>query len=35
VLGGAGLYELAPVIFVVLGAGPPAFVLWRSTSRAD
>lgn len=35
VLGGAGIFQLAPVLFVVLGAGPPAYVLWRLTSKAD
>ena len=33
VLGGAGIMALAPVIFVVLGGGPPAYFLWRLTSR--
>ena len=33
VLGGAGLYQLAPVVLLVLGGGPPAYVLWRLTSR--
>jgi hypothetical protein len=35
VLSGAGVLQLAPVLFVVLGAAPPAYVLWRLTSRAD
>jgi hypothetical protein len=35
VLSGAGIFQLAPVLFVVLGAGPPAYVLWRLTSRVD
>ena len=29
VFGGAGIMEFAPVIFVVVGAAPPAVVLWR------
>ena len=29
VLGGAGIMQLAPVIFVVLGALPPALLLYR------
>lgn len=35
VLSGAGVMQLAPVIFVALGAAPPAYVLWRLTSRAE
>lgn len=35
VLSGAGIFQLAPVLFVVLGAGPPAYVLWRLTARVD
>jgi len=34
VLSGAGIMQLAPIIFVVLGGGPPAYFLWRLTSRA-
>lgn len=33
VLSGAGIMQLAPLIFVVLGGGPPAYFLWRLTSR--
>ncbi|MCV7132114.1 hypothetical protein H7J06_03885 [Mycobacterium hodleri] len=33
VLSGAGIMQLAPLIFVVLGGGPPAYLLWRLTSR--
>lgn len=33
VLSGSGVMQLAPVIFVVLGGGPPAYFLWRLTSR--
>jgi len=33
VLSGAGFMQLAPVIFVVLGGGPPAYLLWRLTSK--
>lgn len=29
VFGGAGIMEFGPVIFVVVGAAPPAYVLWR------
>lgn len=35
VLGGAGIMQLAPIIFMVLGAGPPAFVLFRLTAKAN
>ncbi|BDX30784.1 hypothetical protein TUM20985_13310 [Mycobacterium antarcticum] len=35
VLSGAGVMQLAPLVFVVLGGGPPAYVLWRSTTRVD
>lgn len=35
VLGGAGVMQLAPVIFVVLGGGPPAYLWWRLTSKAN
>ena len=34
VLSGAGIMALAPLIFMVLGGGPPAYFLWRLTSRA-
>ena len=34
VLSGAGIMQLAPILFVVLGGGPPAYLLWRLTSRA-
>ena len=33
VLGGAGIMQMAPVMFIVLGGGPPAYLLWRLTSR--
>jgi hypothetical protein len=33
VLSGAGIMGLAPLIFMVLGGGPPAYFLWRLTSR--
>jgi hypothetical protein len=33
VLGGAGVMQLAPLIFLALGAGPPGYVLWRLTSK--
>ena len=29
VFGGAGIMQFAPVIFVVVGAVPPGYVLWR------
>lgn len=29
VFGGAGVMEFAPLIFTVVGAAPPLFVLWR------
>jgi hypothetical protein len=29
VFGGAGIMQFAPVIFVVAGATPPGYVLWR------
>ncbi|KAA0080715.1 hypothetical protein CIW52_24390 [Mycolicibacterium sp. P9-64] len=29
VFGGAGIMEFSPLIFVVVGAAPPAYVLWR------
>jgi hypothetical protein len=29
VFGGAGIMQFAPVIFVVVGAAPPGYVLWR------
>lgn len=32
VLGGNGIFQVAPVLFVVFGAGPPAYLLWRLTS---
>jgi hypothetical protein len=35
VLSGAGVMQLAPLIFVVLGAGPPAYLWWRLTSKAN
>ncbi|MDT5149118.1 MAG: hypothetical protein QOI01_851 [Mycobacterium sp.] len=35
VLSGAGLMQLAPLVFLVLGAGPPGYVLWRLTSKVD
>jgi hypothetical protein len=35
VLSGTGIMQLAPILFVVLGGGPPAYVLWRLTSKAD
>lgn len=35
VLSGAGVMQLAPVIFVVLGGGPPAYLWWRLTSKAN
>lgn len=35
VLSGAGIMGLAPVIFVVLGGGPPAYLLWRLTSKVS
>ena len=35
VLSGAGLMQLAPLVFLVLGAGPPGYVLWRLTSKID
>ena len=34
VLGGVGILQLAPVLFVVLGGGPPAYLLWRLTPKA-
>lgn len=34
VLGGYGVMQFAPVLFVVLGAGPPAFYSWWRT-RAE
>ena len=34
VLSGAGVMQLAPIVFVVLGGGPPAYVLWRLTQKA-
>ena len=33
VLSGAGVMQLSPLIFVALGGGPPAYYLWRMTSR--
>ncbi|MBJ7337711.1 hypothetical protein [Mycolicibacterium sp.] len=33
ILSGAGVMQLAPIVFVVLGGGPPAYLLWRRTSR--
>ncbi len=35
VLSGAGIMQLAPVLFVVLGGAPPAYVWWRLTSKVD
>lgn len=35
VLSGAGIMGLAPLIFVVLGGGPPAYLLWRLTSKVS
>jgi hypothetical protein len=35
VLSGAGVMQLAPLLFMVLGAGPPAYLWWRLTSKAD
>lgn len=35
VLSGAGVMQLAPVVFIVLGGGPPAYLWWRLTSRID
>lgn len=35
VLSGAGVMQLAPLLFVLLGGGPPAYLLWRVTSRAN
>jgi hypothetical protein len=34
VLSGAGVMQLAPLVFIVLGGGPPAYLLWRLTSKA-
>jgi hypothetical protein len=33
VLSGAGIMVLSPLIFLALGAGPPAYVLWRLTAK--
>jgi len=33
VLSGAGVMQFAPVVFVVLGGGPPAYALSRLTAR--
>ncbi|TPG35988.1 hypothetical protein [Mycolicibacterium hodleri] len=33
VLSGAGIMQMAPVVFIVLGGAPPAYLLWRVTSR--
>ena len=33
VLSGAGVMQLAPLIFMVLGAGPPAYLWWRLTAK--
>ena len=35
VLGGAGVMQVAPLVFLVLGAGPPGYLLWRQTSRSQ
>ena len=35
VLSGAGVMQLAPILFVVLGGGPPAYLLWRLTQKAN
>ncbi len=35
VLGGVGILQLAPVLFVVLGGGPPAYLLWRLTPKVE
>jgi hypothetical protein len=35
VLSGAGVMQLAPLVFLILGAAPPAYVLWRRASKAD
>jgi hypothetical protein len=33
VLSGAGVMQLAPVLFILLGGAPPAYVWWRLTAR--
>jgi hypothetical protein len=34
VFGGAGIMELAPLLLIVLGALPPAYVVWRHVRAA-
>ena len=33
VLSGAGIMQLAPLVFLALGAGPPGLLLWRLSAR--
>lgn len=33
ILGGRGLMAYGPLLFIVVGAAPPAWVLWRSRMR--
>ena len=33
VLSGAGVMQVAPLVFLALGAGPPGLLLWRLTAR--
>jgi len=35
VFGGIGIMEYAPLLLIVLGAAPPALVLWRHVRAAD
>jgi hypothetical protein len=34
VFGGVGITQYAPLLLIVLGAGPPAYVLWRHVRTA-